>query len=95
MRRCTPRCGNNPQSNNSNDNIVMTLLVKDGYIDMNGIVFYERRSYSRNKRQHPVGFKKGTFFLQVTMVGLQKENFALKILGKMAGNSIQKLKRLF
>ena len=73
MRRCTPRCGNNPQSNNSNDNIVMTLLVKDGYIDMNGIVFYERKSYSRNKRQHPVGFKKGTFFCRSPWLACKKK----------------------
>ena len=37
------------------------------------------RVYSRNKRQHPVGFKR-TLFFQATMVGLQKENFALKML---------------
>ena len=34
------------------------------------------RPYSRNKRQRPVGFKKGTFFAG-HHVGLQKENFAL------------------
>ena len=37
------------------------------------------RVYSRNKRQHPVGFKR-TLFFQATKVGLQKENFALKML---------------
>ena len=50
----------------------------------------DSRPYSRNKRQHPVGFKKGTF-LQATMV----ENVTSKILSDGWKQHPKTLKCLF
>ena len=39
MRRCSTHAVKFSQSINSDDTIVVILLVKDGYIDMNGLYF--------------------------------------------------------